>query len=103
MIKRNSIDGEYMALGRQTVEVNAALMPFGTDQSSSAVIQGTGLQEVEFQDGFRMSVRATQPVSMNVDVKDGVDQGMLTALQGQAPVSKCFQHQIVHIANVNLY
>lgn len=99
MIKRTSIDGEYMALGRQTVEVNAALMPFGTDQASSAVIQGTGLQEVEFQDGFRMSVRATQPISMNVDVKDGVDQGMLTALQGQEPVSKCSQSHISHISN----
>lgn len=88
MVKRNSIDGEYMALGRQTVETNAVLIPFGTDQSSSAVIQGTGLQEVEFQDGFRMSVRATQPVSMTVDVKDGVEQGMLSALQGQQTVSE---------------
>lgn len=88
MVKRNSIDGEYMALGRQTVETNAVLMPFGNNQANAAVIQGTGLQEAEFQDGFRMSVRATQPISMTVDVKKGVDQGMLTALQGQAPVSK---------------
>lgn len=86
--KRNNIDGEYMALGRQTVETNNVLVPFGTDQSQSVVIQGSGLQENEFVDGFRMSVRATQPVTMNVDVKDGVEQGMLTQLQGQQPLSK---------------
>ncbi|KAF2018421.1 hypothetical protein BU24DRAFT_432801 [Aaosphaeria arxii CBS 175.79] len=87
MVKRTSLDGEYMALGRQTVETNTLVVPFGSDQANTVVIQGTGLQENEFQDGFRMSVRATQPVSMNVDVKDGVDRGMLTALQGQEPIN----------------
>jgi hypothetical protein len=88
MVKRNNIDGEYMAIGRQTVEVNTVLIPFGGDQNSAAVFQGSGLQEAEFQDGFRMSVRATQPITMNVDVKKSVDQSMLTALQGQTPVSE---------------
>jgi hypothetical protein len=88
MVKMNAIDGEYMALGRQTVETNAALTPFGSDQASSVVVQGTGIQEAEFVDGFRMSVRATQPITMTVDVKDGVEQGMLAALQDQEPVSK---------------
>ncbi|KAF2661642.1 hypothetical protein K491DRAFT_647531 [Lophiostoma macrostomum CBS 122681] len=87
MVKMNAIDGEYMALGRQTVETNAALTPFGSDQTSSVVIQGTGLQEAEFVDGFRMSVRATQPITMTVNVKNGVNPSMLTALQGQTPVN----------------
>src|ERR1700755_2355065 len=89
MQKMNNIDGEYMALGRQTVETNGVLVPFGTGQAQSVVIQGSGLQENEFVDGVRMSVRATQPVTMNVDVKEGVEQGMLTALQGQQPLSEC--------------
>ncbi|KAH6872993.1 hypothetical protein BKA58DRAFT_158099 [Alternaria rosae] len=87
MVKRTQMDGEYMIVGRQTVETNTLVTPFGSDGSTSVAIQGTGLQENEFQDGFRMSTRATQPMTMNVDVKDGVDSGMLAALQGQAPVN----------------
>ncbi|KAI4633395.1 uncharacterized protein J4E92_008551 [Alternaria infectoria] len=87
MVKRTQMDGEYMVVGRQTVETNTLVTPFGSDGSTSVAIQGTGLQENEFQDGFRMSTRATQPMTMNVDVKDGVDSGMLAALQGQAPVN----------------
>ncbi|KAJ4324931.1 hypothetical protein N0V94_000985 [Neodidymelliopsis sp. IMI 364377] len=87
MVKRNQLDGEYMVVGRQTVETNTLVTPFGSDGSTQVAIQGTGLQENEFQDGFRMSTRATQPMLMNVDVKDGVDSGMLSALQGQAPVN----------------
>lgn len=88
MVKRTQLDGEYMVVGRQTIETNTLVVPFGSDPSTSVAIQGTGLQENEFQDGFRTSTRASQPLTMNVDVKDGVDQGMLTALQGQQPVSK---------------
>ncbi|KAF2737996.1 hypothetical protein EJ04DRAFT_550255 [Polyplosphaeria fusca] len=82
--KMNSIDGEYIALGRQTVETNNVLVPF---KDQSVVIQGTGLQENEFVDGLRVSTRATQPMSFTVDVKDGVEQGMLTQLQGQQPIN----------------
>lgn len=88
MVKMNNIDGEYMALGRQTIETNAFLQNFGSDAATQVAIQGTGLQENEFMDGFRMSTRATQPMTMNVDVKDGIDGSMLAALQGQEPVSK---------------
>jgi hypothetical protein len=87
MVKRTQMDGEYMVVGRQTVETNTLVTPFGSDGSTSVAIQGTGLQENEFQDGFRMSTRATQPMTMNVDVKDGVDSSMLAALQGQVPVN----------------
>ena len=88
MVKQNQLDGEYMVVGRQTVETNTLVVPFGSDPATSVAIQGTGLQENEFQDGFRMSTRSTQPMTMNVDVKDGVDQGMLAGLQGQEIVSK---------------
>ncbi|KAF3005110.1 hypothetical protein E8E13_010152 [Curvularia kusanoi] len=87
MVKRNQLDGEYMVVGRQTVETNTIVTPFGSDGSTSVAIQGTGLQENEFQDGFRVSTRATQPMTMNVDVKDGMDASMLTALKGMASVN----------------
>ncbi|KAJ6211510.1 hypothetical protein PSV09DRAFT_1123626 [Bipolaris maydis] len=87
MVKRSQMDGEYMVVGRQTVETNTVVVPFGSDGSTSVGIQGSGLQENEFQDGFRMSIRATQPMTMNVDVKDGIDSGMLSALQGQSSVN----------------
>jgi hypothetical protein len=88
MVKRNQLDGEYMVVGRQTVETNTLVQPFGSDQGTSIAIQGTGLQENEFQDGFRMSTRASQPMTMNVDVVDGIDSSMLAALQGQESVSE---------------
>lgn len=88
MVKRNQLDGEYMIVGRQTVETNTLVQPFGSDQASSVAIQGTGLQENEFQDGFRMSTRATQPMTMTVDVVDGIDSSMLAGLQGQDSVSE---------------
>lgn len=90
MIKRTSMDGEYMALGRQTAVTATALTNFGSDPSTQVNIVGTGLQENEFQDGFRTSVRATNPMTMNVNVKDGIDKSMLAALQGQEPVSKYY-------------
>lgn len=95
MVKRTQLDGEYMILGRQTVETNTLVQPFGSDQASSVAIQGTGLQENEFQDGFRMSTRATQPMIMNVDVVDGIDSSMLAALQGQDSVSKYHRSRII--------
>ncbi|KAJ4365825.1 hypothetical protein N0V83_008446 [Neocucurbitaria cava] len=100
MVKRTQLDGEYMVVGRQTIETNTLVVPFGSDPSTSVAIQGTGLQENEFQDGFRMSTRATQPLTMNVDVKDGVDQGMLTALQGQQPVNDYRYSVVTNLAAV---
>jgi hypothetical protein len=74
--------------------------PFGDDGSTSVAIQGSGLQENEFQDGFRMAVRATQPTIMNVNVKNGVDQGMLAALQGQQPVNNYRYSVTTNLAGV---
>jgi hypothetical protein len=88
MVKRQNIDGEYMMLGRQTAGTEAQLTPFGDDLAAQVAITGTGLQENEFQDGFRMSVKATQPMTMNVNVAKGIDSSMLAALQGEVSVSE---------------
>jgi hypothetical protein len=78
MIKLNAIDGEYMAVGRKTVETSNVLSPFGGAQQQSVNITGSGIQEVEFQDGFRMSIRASKPMTINTDVVNGVSTSMLT-------------------------
>ena len=93
MVKLQNIDGEFMMLGRQTTGTETQLTTFGNDQSSQVTVTGTGLQENEFTDGFRMSVKATQPMTMNVNVKKGIDSSMVSALQGQQSVSKLMHEQ----------
>ena len=86
MIKMSNIDGEYMAIGRKTVETGNVVSPFGQSAQQSVNITGSGIQEVEFQDGFRMAVQATQPMTVNTDVINGVSSSMIT--NGAMPVSK---------------
>ncbi|EFQ35922.1 hypothetical protein CGRA01v4_05983 [Colletotrichum graminicola] len=74
MVKLNQIDGEFVAVGRQTSELGASLTPFGQPVS----IIGSGIQEAEFQDGFRMSIKASQPMSIRTDVVNGISPEMVT-------------------------
>lgn len=74
MVKLNQIDGEYVAVGRQTSELGVSLTPFGTPVN----IAGSGIQEAEFNDGFRMSIRASQPMSIRTDVVNGISTDMVT-------------------------
>lgn len=90
MVKLNSIDGEYMAVGRQTTETSNVLTPFGGSQQQSVNITGSGIQEVEFQDGFRMSIMASKPMTVNTNVVNGVSTSMLTG--GAMSVSTYFCH-----------
>lgn len=85
LIKMTSIDGEYMAIGRKTVETGSVLSPFGSQLSVN--ITGSGIQEVEFTDGLRMSIRASQPMTVSADVVNGVSSSMTNGIM---PVSKCF-------------
>lgn len=85
MIKLNAIDGEYMVIGRKTIETSNVLSPFGQGQQQTVNITGSGIQEVEFTDGFRMTVKANQPMTVNADVVNGVSSSML--VDGAMPVS----------------
>jgi hypothetical protein len=85
----NNIDGEYIALGRQTVETGLSLTQFSANTNQGFNVTGSGIQENEFTDGFRMSVRSTQPMQINTNVVNGVSSTMLAALQpGTQSVSK---------------
>jgi len=77
MIKLNNIDGEYLAVGRQTAETSNVLTTFGGDQQSTVSVTGSGIQELEFVDGFRMSIMATQPMTVNTDVVNGISSSMM--------------------------
>ncbi|KAI1851558.1 hypothetical protein JX266_003020 [Neoarthrinium moseri] len=74
MIKMTSLDGEYMAVGRQTVETGNVLTTF--NQNQQVQISGSGIQEVEFTDGFRMSIRASQPMTLQANVVNGISSSM---------------------------
>jgi len=74
MVKMNNIDGEYMVLGRQTPETALSLTQFNGQQVN---FNSTGIQETEFTDGFRMTVRSSMPMQLNTVVKKGIDTGML--------------------------
>jgi hypothetical protein len=80
LVKLNAIDGEYIALGRKTVNTGLALTQFSGSIQNAFNVTGSGIQENEFTDGFRMSVRATQPMLINTNVVNGISTTMLSAL-----------------------
>ncbi|EGY21093.1 uncharacterized protein VDAG_02617 [Verticillium dahliae VdLs.17] len=84
MTRMTNIDGEYVVVGRRTTETGVSLTQFSQDPNQAVQIQGSGIQEVEFQDGFRMSIRASQPMSIQVNVVNGVSSGMI--ISGTQPV-----------------
>ncbi|EKD19097.1 hypothetical protein MBM_02334 [Drepanopeziza brunnea f. sp. 'multigermtubi' MB_m1] len=83
IVKMTNIDGEYMAVGRQSTETSQVLTQFG---SQSVNITGSGIQEAEFADGLRMSMKVTQPMTLNTDVVNGISSSMIT-VQGMMPVN----------------
>lgn len=86
MVKMTNIDGEYMAVGRKTAETSTVLSPFtaGLTQKSTNVT-GSGIQEIEYADGFRMSIKASQPMVVSANVVNGVSSSMTNGIM---PVSK---------------
>ncbi|CZT45673.1 uncharacterized protein RSE6_06004 [Rhynchosporium secalis] len=83
LVKMTNIDGEYIAIGRQSTESANVLTPFA-DQSVK--ITGSGIQEAEFVDGFRMSMKATQPMRVTTNVINGVSSSMITD-PGMMPIN----------------
>ncbi|KAM0280802.1 hypothetical protein ACHAQH_003832 [Verticillium albo-atrum] len=85
LTRMTNIDGEYVVVGRRTAETGVSLTQFSQDPNQAVQIQGSGIQEVEFQDGFRMSIRASQPMSLQANVVNGVSSGMI--ISGTQPVN----------------
>lgn len=97
-----SLDGEYMLLGRKSVDNSNIFVQYGQGATRTVnVTGGPGIQEAEFVDGLRFSVAATAPFAMNVDIPNGVDK---TALPENAiALSQCCHRvQSQHQANTRM-
>ncbi|KAL8408313.1 hypothetical protein RB594_006929 [Gaeumannomyces avenae] len=85
MVKLNKIDGEFMVVGRRTAESSVVLTQFGSAAANQVKIEGGGIQEVEFADGFRLSIRSSQPMVLATDVVNGVSANQLVG--GVQPIN----------------
>lgn len=80
IIKMVSLDGEYMLVGRQTVDTGNIFVQYGQGATRTVnMTGGPGIQENEFIDGFRFSVQTNKSMTMNVDLKQGINPGTLPA------------------------
>ena len=76
----NSLDGEYLLLGRKTVDTSNIFVQYGQGATRTVnVTGGPGRQEAEFVDGLRFSLDSTQPFKLNADLKNGIDSNALPA------------------------
>lgn len=88
IIKMTSIDGEYILLGRQSVDTTNIFVQYGQGATRTVNITAGGRQEAEFIDGLRFSVVAQQDMKINVDLKNGVDPASLpSGIQSLNPYS----------------
>lgn len=73
-----SLDGEYMLLGRKSLDTSNIFVQYGQGATRTVNITGgAGIQEAEFVDGLRFTVAAASPFAMNVDIPNGIEQGAL--------------------------
>jgi hypothetical protein len=80
IIKMTSLDGEYLLVGRKTVDTSNIFVQYGQGATRTVnVTGGAGIQEAEFVDGLRFSVQAGKALTMNVDLKQGIDPTTLPA------------------------
>ena len=78
IIKLVSLDGEYMLLGRQAVDVTNIFVQYGQGATRTVnMTGGAGRQEAEFVDGLRFSVIAEKQMGVNVNLKNGIDAAAL--------------------------
>lgn len=76
--KLTSVTGEYMLVGRQSVDMGNIFMSYGTGSAHTvSFIGGAGVQEAEFVDGLRMRVQTNVTVNMTVELMEGVNPGTL--------------------------
>ncbi|KZZ88357.1 hypothetical protein AAL_08120 [Moelleriella libera RCEF 2490] len=78
IIKMTSMDGEYMLLGRKSVDTTNIFVQYGQGATRTVnVTEGDKFQEAEFVDGLRFKIRSTKPLAMNVELVDGIDKASL--------------------------
>ncbi|PBP19869.1 paired amphipathic helix protein Sin3a [Diplocarpon rosae] len=72
--KMTAIDGEYILVGRKSVDVGNIFVQYGQGATRTANFTGgTGNQCVEFIDGMRFTVQTNKDLQMNIELKEGVN------------------------------
>ena len=80
IIKMTSLDGEYLLVGRKTVDTSNIFVQYGQGATRTVNLTGgVGIQEAEFVDGLRFSVQSSMALNMNVDIHHGIDITSLPA------------------------
>ena len=80
IIKMTSFEGEFILLGRLTEDVANIFVQYGQGATRTVNITGgPGLQEAEFIDGLKVSIRANGSMAMNVEIQSD------TAVSGTLP------------------
>jgi hypothetical protein len=80
IIKMTSLDGEYMLVGRKTLDTSNIFLQFGQGATRTFnMTGGPGTQEQEFIDGLRFTTQTDKDMALNVDIKQGVNPGTLPA------------------------
>ncbi|KAI9047636.1 hypothetical protein LZ554_008347 [Drepanopeziza brunnea f. sp. 'monogermtubi'] len=80
IVKMTSIEGEYIIVGRKSVDSANIFVQYGQgDTRTVNFTGGTGNQCAEFIDGMRFTVKTDQDLKMNVAIKEGVNPGTLPA------------------------
>ncbi|EGX94243.1 hypothetical protein CCM_02514 [Cordyceps militaris CM01] len=74
IIKMTSMDGEYMLLGRKSIDTSNIFVQYGQGVTRTVNVTGGAdkIQEAEFVDGLRFSIQSTKPFTLNADIPFGV-------------------------------
>ena len=80
IIKMTSLDGEYLLVGRRTVDTSNVFVQYGQCETRTVNFTGgLGIQQAEFIDGLRFSVQSASALRVNADLKYGIQDGTLPA------------------------
>ncbi|KAH8693412.1 hypothetical protein GQ44DRAFT_792334 [Phaeosphaeriaceae sp. PMI808] len=80
IIKLTELDGEYMLLGRKTVDSANIFVQYGFGATRTVNLTGgKGEQEAQFVDGLRILAIADKAMGINIDLKAGVDKAEMPA------------------------
>jgi hypothetical protein len=78
IIKMTSMDGEYLLIGRKTLDTSNIFVQYGQGETRTVNLTGgPGVQQAEFVDGLRFAVEASSPLRVNVDLRSGINAGTL--------------------------
>jgi hypothetical protein len=70
-----SLDGEYILLGRKTVDTANIFVQYGFGATRTVNLTGgKGIQGAEFVDGLRIALESEKDMRLNIDLNNGVDE-----------------------------